>query len=132
VGLTVNAVTETYNRRPKAIGHADQLAAAVELDMAAAGWAPTVTTFLGRVPKARIRACVREALGEAAAERLADLKKDAMAEQAQTMLEGSGWLPEPLRTPGRPFGAAAAEVDEATPQHDGDTAPLTAEAIAAE
>jgi ParB family chromosome partitioning protein len=132
VGLTINAVSETYNRRPKAIGHADQLAADVELDMAAAGWTATVATFLGRVPKARIRACVCEALGEAAAERLADLKKDAMAEQAQTMLEGSGWLPEPLRTPGRRFGAAAAEPDEATPQHDGETHPLPAEAIAAE
>ena len=28
-----------------------------------------------------------------------------MAEAAEHLLEGSGWLPEPLRTPGRPFGA---------------------------
>jgi ParB family chromosome partitioning protein len=40
--LTVNAVSETYNRRPKAIAHADRLGQAVALDMAAIGWRPTV------------------------------------------------------------------------------------------
>ncbi|MEW6017816.1 MAG: ParB/RepB/Spo0J family partition protein, partial [Pseudomonadota bacterium] len=58
VGLTVNAVAEPYNRRPKAIAHADRLAAAVGLDMAAAGWTPTVDNFLGRVTKARILGAV--------------------------------------------------------------------------
>lgn len=28
-----------------------------------------------------------------------------MAERAQELLAGSGWLPEPLRTAGRPIGA---------------------------
>ncbi len=37
VGLSVNAVHETYNRRPKARAHAHVLARAVDLDIAAAG-----------------------------------------------------------------------------------------------
>ncbi len=45
VALTVNAVSETYNRRPKAIAHADRIAQAVALDMAAVGWRPTVDNY---------------------------------------------------------------------------------------
>ena len=100
VGLTVNAVIEPYNRRPKAIVQADRLAEAVGLDMAAAGWAPTVETFLGRVTKARILGAVRDACGARQAEVIEHLKKDEMAAKAQELLAGSGWLPEPLRTPG--------------------------------
>src|SRR6185312_8654425 len=54
IGLTVNAVYESWNRRPKAIAHAGQLAEALSLDMCAAGWSLTVTSYLGRVTKARI------------------------------------------------------------------------------
>ena len=80
VGLGVNAVHEVYNRRPKALAHADVLAQAVDLDMAAAGWTPTVDGYLGRVTKARILQAVREAKGVEAAERIAQLKKGEMAE----------------------------------------------------
>ncbi|MBA5760550.1 DNA-binding protein, partial [Escherichia coli] len=64
VALSVNAVIEPYNRRPRAILHADRLAQAVDLDMAGAGWTPTVDGFLGRLTKARILAAVREAKGD--------------------------------------------------------------------
>ena len=101
VGQSVNAVVESYNRRPRAIAHADRLTQAVDLDMAAAGWTPTVDGFLGRVTKARILGAVREARGERAAARIEHLKKGEMAEQAEGLLFGSGWLPELLRTPGR-------------------------------
>jgi ParB family chromosome partitioning protein len=104
IGQGVNAVHEAYNRRPKALAHADVLAAAVDLDMAAAGWTPTVDGYLGRVTKARILQAVREATGAEAADRIATLKKGEMAEKAQGLLAGSGWLPEPLRTPGLVFG----------------------------
>ena len=107
VGLSVNAVHEVYNRRPKALAHADVLARAVGLDMAAAGWTPTVDGYLGRVTKARILQAVREAKGAEVAERIAQLKKGEMAERAEELLAGSGWLPEPLRTPGQAFGSAA-------------------------
>ncbi|MER9002557.1 ParB/RepB/Spo0J family partition protein [Mesorhizobium sp. M0862] len=102
VSLSVNAIYEAYSRRPRALAHADQLAQAVDLDMVAAGWTPTVETYLGRVTKARILASVREAKGARAGDRIEHLKKGDMAEKAQELLAGAGWLPEPLRTPGRP------------------------------
>ena len=106
VALTVNAVHEAYNRRPRALAHAGRIAEAVRLDMAAAGWRPTAESYLGRVTKARILAAVREARGEAAAERIAQLKKAEMAAAAEELLAGTGWLPEPLRTTGQGFTPA--------------------------
>ncbi len=103
VALTINAVYQAYDRRPKAIAHAGRLAEAVKLDMAAAGWRPTVDGYLGRVSKARILDAVREAKGDAAAECLAHLKKAEMARAAEDLLAGIGWVPEPLRTPGQTF-----------------------------
>ncbi len=102
VGLGVNAVHESWNRRPRALAHADRLAQALDLDMVAAGWTPTVDTYLGRVTKGRIVQAVREAKGDRPVQLIEHLKKGEMAEKAQALLAGSGWLPEPLRTPGRP------------------------------
>lgn len=109
----VNALHEAYNRRPRALAHADQLAAAVDLDMADA-WTPTAENFIGRVTKARIAEAVREADGDAAADRLTGMKKPDMVAAAEVQLAGTGWLPEPLRTPGRSFAPAegAPFVDE--------------------
>jgi ParB family chromosome partitioning protein len=114
VGLTINAVHQPYDRRPKALRHADRLASAVALDMADAGWTPTVDAFLGRVTKARILEAVREAKGEKAAERIAHLKKAEMAKEAERLLDGTGWLPEPLRTAG--VGSATAKDADQTPR----------------
>ncbi len=100
VSLSVNAVHEAWNRRPKAFAHADRLARTVDLDMAAS-WSPTAANFLGRVTKARILQAVAEGRGQRAADRIEHLKKVEMATEAETLLAGSGWLPEPLRTPGR-------------------------------
>ena len=43
-----------------------------------------------------------------------------MAEQAETLLAGSGWLPEPLRTPGRDVlnSAEAGAIDAAEADAD--------------
>jgi ParB family transcriptional regulator, chromosome partitioning protein len=98
VSLSVNAVHEAWNRRPRAFAHADRLAQAVDLDMAAAGWKPTVDNFLGRVTKARILQAVTEVKGQRAADRIEHLKKGDMATEAETLLADTGWLPEPLRT----------------------------------
>ncbi|MES0174444.1 ParB N-terminal domain-containing protein [Mesorhizobium sp. M0006] len=114
VSLSVNAIYEAYNRRPRALAHADQLAQAVDLDMVAAGWVPTVDTYLGRVTKALILASVREAKGTRAGDRIEHLKKGDMAEKAQELLAASGWLPNPLRTPGRPVVAVAEPASTAT------------------
>jgi ParB family chromosome partitioning protein len=151
VGLTVNAVHEAYNRRPKAIAHADRIAGAVSLDMAAVGWRPTAEAYLGRVTKGRILAAVREARGARAAERIAGLKKAEMATAAEELLAGTGWVPEPLRTPGQVFAAVEPETEAAAegeaesaaeggepaiapepPAEDTETAAIPIAAIAAE
>jgi ParB family chromosome partitioning protein len=107
VALSFNAVHETWNRRPRALAHADRIAEAVSLDVVGAGWSPTVDNYLGRVTKARILDAVREVKGEQAAQLIDHLKKGEMAERAQELLAETGWLPEPLRTPGRPIPAAS-------------------------
>jgi ParB family transcriptional regulator, chromosome partitioning protein len=76
---------------------ADRLARAVGLDMVEAGWRPTVHNYLGRVTKPRILEAVREAKGEQSAQLIDHLKKTDMAKEAERLLEGTGWLPEPLR-----------------------------------
>jgi ParB family chromosome partitioning protein len=95
--LAVNVVKEPWNRRPGALAHGNLLGKAVNLDMAASGWRPTVDNYLGRVPKVRILEAVREAKGEQSAQLIDHLKKADMAKEAERLLEGTGWLPEPLR-----------------------------------
>ena len=101
VSLSLNAVYEAYNRKPRALAHADRIAEVLDLDMVAAGWTPTVENYLGRVTKARILGAVREARGNHTAQLIDHLKKSEMAEKAQELLTACSWLPEPLRTPGR-------------------------------
>ncbi|HQV03464.1 MULTISPECIES: ParB/RepB/Spo0J family partition protein [unclassified Novosphingobium] len=81
------------------IAAADALASVVGLDMAEAGWTPTVDNYLGRVTKPRIIEAVRETRGDATAVLIEHLKKGDMAREAERLLEGTGWLPEPLRLP---------------------------------
>jgi ParB family transcriptional regulator, chromosome partitioning protein len=111
LAMSLNAVHEPWNRRPRALAHADRIAEAIGLDVAAAGWSPTVENYFGRVTKARILEAVREAKGEQAAQPLDHLKKGEMAERAQELLQGSGWLPEPLRTPNRPLAPTSQALD---------------------
>jgi ParB family chromosome partitioning protein len=116
VSKAVNAVWEACGRYDngrispatieRRIAHSNVLARAVGLDMVAAGWTPTVDRYLGRVTKPRILAAVADALGAEKAGLIAHLKKGDMAQQAERLLDGSGWLPEPLRTPGDAGGDA--------------------------
>jgi ParB family chromosome partitioning protein len=76
---------------------ADRLARATGLDMVEVGWRPTFGNYLNRVSKPRILEAVREGAGERAAQLIAHLKKGDMAKEAERLLDGSGWLPEPLR-----------------------------------
>jgi ParB family chromosome partitioning protein len=112
VSLTVYAVHEAWNRAPGGRRHAEQIASAVALDMAAAGWTPTAENYLNRVPKTRILEAVTEARGLQMAELIEGLKKSDMAEQAERLLAGTNWLPEPLRTPG---------LEAVVPAQDGET-----------
>jgi len=98
VALTINAVRLPSERRPRAVATADRLAEAVLLDMTA-HWAPTTRTYLGRVTKTHILAAVRQAVSDEVADRMADMKKPDMAEAAEQLLVGTGWLPALMRTP---------------------------------
>lgn len=108
VSLGVNALFEPvkgYDGRISAhtvaqrIKAANALSTVVGLDMAEAGWTPTVDNYLGRVTKPRIIEAVREAKGDATAILIEHLKKGDMAREAERLLKGTGWLPEPLRLP---------------------------------
>lgn len=132
----INAVWEPANRyndgRVSArtvsgrIEHSHVLARAADLDMVAAGWTATVDNYLGRVTKARILSAVDDAKGAEAAARLIGLKKPDMAKEAERLLEGSGWLAEPLRTPPVELAEESAAIDgepavavEPAPEQDG-------------
>ncbi len=114
VSYGVNALFERANAYGAVTPHmvqqriagADRLARAVGLDMAEAGWRPTVANYLGRVTKARILEAVREGKGEMTAQLIDHLKKPEMAKEAERLLADTGWLPEPLRL---------AQVDDAEP-----------------
>ncbi|TAZ47141.1 ParB/RepB/Spo0J family partition protein (plasmid) [Rhizobium leguminosarum] len=97
VSLSVNAVIEPWNKRTRAIAHADQLASSIGFDMVEAGWTTTADSYLGRVTKAHILQAVREAKGDQAAKLIGHLKKADMAREAERLMTGCGWLPEPLR-----------------------------------
>jgi ParB family chromosome partitioning protein len=102
VSFGVNAFYDKNDRGgaygvKRRIADADRLARAVGLDPVQAGWAPTVDNYLGRVPKARILEAVREAKGDAAAQIIEHLKKPDMAREAERLLAGTRWVPEPLR-----------------------------------
>ncbi|MEQ1928966.1 MAG: ParB N-terminal domain-containing protein [Parvularculaceae bacterium] len=98
--FAIDAVIEPYNRRPRSIAHADDLALALNLDMREAGWRPTAANYFGRVTKAHILEAVRETKGEEASERIAGMKKPEMAAAAEELLKDSAWIPAALRTPG--------------------------------
>lgn len=89
-GITAHGLTRRLDQ-------ADRMARAVDLDMGEAGWRPTVDSYFGRVTKGRILEAVREARGESSAQLIDHLKKSEMAKEAERLLEGTGWLPEPLR-----------------------------------
>ncbi|OJX78233.1 MULTISPECIES: ParB/RepB/Spo0J family partition protein [Alphaproteobacteria] len=94
---TVNALRLPWDRKPRSLQTADRLASALGLDMAK-DWTPTVDSYLGRVTKAHIVEAVTEGVSEDAACRIADMKKPDMAQAAEQLLAGTGWLPATLRT----------------------------------
>jgi ParB family chromosome partitioning protein len=90
--LTVNAV-----QTPGTAPAADSLADALALDMTAY-WQPTAAGYFSRISKERILEAVREGVSEQAAREIASLKKAPMAEAAERLLAGKGWLPSVLRS----------------------------------
>jgi len=95
---TVNALRLPWDRKPRSLQTTDRLARLLALDVAK-DWTPTVDSHLGRVTKAHIVQAVSEGVSDDAARRIADMKKPDMAQTAEQLLTGSGWLPTVLRTP---------------------------------
>ena len=55
------------------------------------------TGTIVRAARRLILDAVRESIGPGAADKIASLKKDAMAKRAEALLTGKGWLPAILR-----------------------------------
>lgn len=95
VASAVDAVETGANTGP-ALAHAQLLAQCLTLDMRRF-WTATTESYLGRVPKALIVEAISEGVSSEAAGRIAGLKKAEMAQAAEDLLQGTGWLPIQLR-----------------------------------
>jgi ParB family chromosome partitioning protein len=131
-GVGLYAVRDPHVRKPEALAHAEKLATALGLDMNGT-WTATAASYFSRVSKARVLEAVTEAVGAEEADRIAGFKKTDMAEAAERLVEGRGWLPEPLRTapavdPDAPDGEVSE--DNATTSDAGGGEPATDEADA--
>ena len=128
-GRTLRAMRRALRQRGEpALGKADRGARtrrsscrATEVDMRVY-WSATIESYFGKVTKAQILSSVREAKGEEMAEMIGHLKKADMASEAEQLLQGTGWLPEVLRTPSLDAPAlvpgAAAPVDDVSTAQD--------------
>jgi ParB family transcriptional regulator, chromosome partitioning protein len=95
---TVNAVHSKSDRADdKRLLHADNLAAALRLDMAA-WFKPTAANYFNRIGKPGILAALQEVKG-ATAPAWAKMKKSELAALAERELADTGWLPPPLKRP---------------------------------
>ena len=95
--LSASGISEAGLQRR--MSEADRLAIVTGLDMAEAGFRPTVANYFGRVTKQRILEAVAEACGASTANLFELQKKDklGLAAAAEERLANTGWLPEPLR-----------------------------------
>ncbi|WP_339928307.1 ParB/RepB/Spo0J family partition protein [uncultured Brevundimonas sp.] len=96
-GVGLYAVRDPHDRRPGALAQAETLVTTVGLDMTAT-WSATAASYFMRVPKTRVLEAVTEAVNAEEAGRIAGFKKSDMAEAAERLVEGKGWLPPVLRT----------------------------------
>ncbi len=95
---TVNAVqSKSDSDDDERFLHADQIAAALRLDMAA-WFRPTAANYFSRIAKPGILAALQEAKG-ATAPAWAKMKKSELAALAERELADTGWLPAPLKRP---------------------------------
>lgn len=94
---TVNAVTSksAYGASRDAALHADQLAISLAIDPSC-WFVPTAENYFSRIPKDKILEALTEA-GKDAGPARQGLKKAELAKLADSELDGTGWLPKPLR-----------------------------------
>lgn len=93
---TVNVVVQKHDNRSRQVNHSQVLAEALKYDIRK-DWKPTAENFFSRVAKATILASVAEARDEKTANLISHCKKAAMATEAERLVDGTGWLPQPMR-----------------------------------
>jgi len=93
--MTVDVVYRPSGGRER-LAQADQIARATGLDMAD-WWQPTHGGFFELLTKDHIVKAVSEGASKESARGLADRKKSQMGRDAEALLAGKRWLPEPLR-----------------------------------
>lgn len=125
-GIGLYAVRDPHDRRPGAWAMAETLATVVGLDMTGT-WSATADSYFSRVPKPRVLEAVTEATGAEEAGRIAGFKKGDMAEAAERLLDGKGWLPPLLRTAPPATEAPPEGEEERAPSPDDDAYALAAE-----
>jgi ParB family chromosome partitioning protein len=92
---SVNAIERKQDQDgPGRLTHANQLAQALGMDMTK-WFTPTADNFFARVSKTQILAALNEA-GKNVPD-ASKLKKVELANQAATAIQGTGWLPAPVR-----------------------------------
>jgi ParB family chromosome partitioning protein len=92
---SVNAIERKQDQDgPGRLIHADQLANALGMDMTK-WFTPTADNFFARVSKPQILAALTEAGNTAP--HASKLKKAELASQAAAAIQGTGWLPAPVR-----------------------------------
>jgi len=111
-GVGLYAVRDPHDRKPDALAHAETLATVTGLDMTAT-WSATAASYFSRVSKARVLEAVMEATTPEEAGRIAGFKKGDMADAAERLVEGKGWLPTVLRT------VPAVDPDASEPEGEG-------------
>ncbi len=122
-----NTVSISHHSEQHAVEDAVTLELAEALGQKMADfWQPTVDSYLGSVPKARILEALTEAGKPDDAKRLAKAKTAVAAAEAEALLRGSGWVPKILHTPGAAIAAVAAAVAKASPPKGKKTKALAA------
>lgn len=89
---SIDAVTG----RERSHDQSDAIAEALGVDMAD-WWVPNAANYLGSVSKAKALEAVKEATGIDATKTVAGMKKPDAVAHCASQLEGSRWLPAPLR-----------------------------------
>ena len=84
--------------KPVRLAGAESLSLGRSLKLDIGAWfTPTTEGYFNRVNRAQILAAIDEAKGEHAPA-LDKLKKSELAVRAESLVAGTGWLPEPLRS----------------------------------
>jgi ParB family transcriptional regulator, chromosome partitioning protein len=92
---SLNAVKSKADGDRDRLQHSDALATALRLDMNA-WFTPTAESFFGRISKSQIAECLKEA-GRPLSGEAMQLKKADLVALAEREIQGTGWLPGPMR-----------------------------------